>query len=207
MPRFASLSAAALLAAAATASAEDLAPPPWRASPLATFQDWDFSAGPDGGAPDAGFANPIGAPFIIPTSSSGWMSTFDGRSAVWTLSGGDGIDAIVPHDVDLSKPAEIWVQVTYRADQPGPLAPAFSITSSFDTALLESVSTTMLADGWRHEVSRWTIDRAASYNEFRFRSAAGPARLDDLIIDVRTVPGPASFALLGALALPARRRR
>lgn len=209
MPRLSPLFSLGLLACTpALTRADDLAPPPWRAGPLATFQDWDFSAGPDGGAPDVAFANPIGAPFIIPTSPIAWLATSHGRDEVWTLSPTGGIDAIVPHDVDLSRPADLWIQVTYWSDSPAPLAPAFSITSSFDTALLADVATTTLADGWRHEVSRWTIDRAASYHELRFRSPGAPAFIDDLIIDVRTVPAPAASAALAAgLAAGAIRRR
>jgi hypothetical protein len=109
------------LSLAPVALADDLTPPPWRFQPDTTFQHWDFSSGPTGGAPDGpgvNLFNPNGLPTLTPVGTATWQPTFAGRNNVWSVFTGGQLVFDVPNHNNPLHQKELWLQITYFAPAP-----------------------------------------------------------------------------------------
>jgi MYXO-CTERM domain-containing protein len=195
---------------------DDLTPAPWRFGPDTTFQHWDFSSGPGGGAPDGpgvNLFNPYGVPMMTPSLGAAWQPFFSGRNDVWALGGGGSLNFDVPNDqVTALHQKELWLQITFfsQATTPPPgvvVASAFGLFTPLGAPVL-----TPLPNGWFHELTRWTLPLCPGQERVTiFPSLAGTqVFIDQVVIDTQCapVPSPASGALLlGAAGLLGWRRR
>jgi MYXO-CTERM domain-containing protein len=211
------VSALVACALAAPVWADDLTPPPWRFGADTTFQHWDFSAGPGGGAPDApgtNLFNPYGTPIMTPQAGTTWLPAAGGRNDVWALNAA-GIFFDIPNDFHASgHQKELWLQVTYLANAASP-PPGVVIQGSPGGAftMLGTPVFTPLPNGWIHELSIWTLPLCPQSERVAIlpNTAGVQILVDQVVIDTQCspVPGPGGLGLaaLGGLVAARRRRR
>jgi len=197
------LVSAALLAA--PAYAEDLNPPPWRGEFCTTLQGWEFST-PNPTPPPDVINNPYGNPsiLVIPKEGYAYYPDWEGRGGVWPLS---GIIDVEIWNHPLPNPfKEIWIQITWMPQDPG----EFPIIDLIDPVVagpyVNPIHEIPLGDPWIHSTYSIVI---APNPEWEHLVIGGTIDVDELIIDTRCFPEPASLALLGlgGLAAVLRRRR
>ena len=212
------LAVLAMLSSAALA--EDLQPPPWRGEISTTSQYWEFSemqtnpiqpdGSPEGGQPWL----PSTKLWVTPGPEMGWVSADEPFEyepgkwvgyGVWELSG--RIDVIVDnHDPKPENEKWIWVQVTWRPQDPGSgVEPVFLDLSPEPVNPPRLIEEILLGDLWRESTYAWELDWNPPDELF---SIEGPINIDELVIDTWCVPEPATMSLLvlGA-CLPLLRRR
>ncbi|MCE9619238.1 MAG: hypothetical protein K8R92_04950 [Planctomycetes bacterium] len=194
--------------------ADDLAPPTWRGGAGTTFQHWDFSAGPGGGAPDGlpPWNNANGIPNL--TASGGptnWLSSFAGRNDVWQVNANNILTFDIPNFGVQTHQKDLVLQVTYFD-----LAPTIGIgqlvmgPNGFFTQVGSSVITS-LGGGWVHEVSVWNASKCPPFEHVQITPPVPGTTsfVDQVVIDTRCypVPTPGALALAGIGGLISRRRR
>ncbi|MCE9618643.1 MAG: hypothetical protein K8R92_01890 [Planctomycetes bacterium] len=210
------LSATLVLAAAITpAFADDLTPPTWRGSAGTTFQHWDFSAGPGGGAPDGlpPWINPNGTPILTPPAPFLWTPSIGGRNDVWGLTGPNAILTFdIPNFNQPTHQKDLVLQITYTdfTGAPPSIGTLVMGPSSFFTQVGASVQT-FLPGGWVHEVSTWHLNTCPPFEHVQiFSTLVGSTTyVDQVVIDTRCypVPTPGALVLAGIGGLAGRRRR
>jgi hypothetical protein len=208
--------AALFLSMGSLASADDLTPPPFRFGPDTTFQHWDFSAGPAGGAPDApgtNVFNPYGTPNFIAPLPTNWFPTVGPRSNVWAVNGGSILTFDIPNDVHPTNHVkELWLQITYWAGAvPGVTPGSLVMDPNGVNFTLLGTTSTVLSDGWTHELTRWALPYCPPMEHVQiFPAIPGTTFwVDQVVIDTqcRQIPVPGAAALLGLAGLAGARRR
>lgn len=201
-----------LAAAAGTAHADDLTPPPWRFNPGTTVQHWDFSSGPTGFAPDAfPLNNPYGSPFMQPSSSSTWFPSIAGANDVWDITTGD-LQFEVPNTGNQAHQKELWLQVTYFDATGAGFGPSYTVAGTTGTfTQIGGASQTILANGWTHELTKWSVASCPTLERITITGglAGVVTMIDQVVIDTQCipVPTPGSAALLAMGGLLAVRRK
>lgn len=217
------LAGAAVVSVGGSAAwAADLFPPVWRGQAQTTFQQWNFTGGAGGGAPDVmPFHNPYGVPELFEVGGAEWepVSSAPGvvpRDSVWKVSGSgkkvcaDNKNTAV--DVVLFAAAKLdCLQVVYFGDLPVVSVEEIAGHGSF-TTVLDSVSVVPLADGWFHATYYHTLMGTASPSRELFVLEAplnGTTWIDHLVIDTVALPSPGAGVLgaMGVLVAVRRRRR
>lgn len=196
---------AVFLGTASIGFADDLVPPPWvRQSDGTTFQSWDFSTSDSEPVPDSVY-NPYGDPALRVKTDYQWS---DGA---WPLSG--EIDAYIPNRPYPFEAKEIWLQLTWKEEDlcPDPFLPpqpiigvtSFPMFESMNMVLIEEID---LQDDWKH--TTFAIDLYPN-PEAEWISIKGDISVDQLVIDTRCIPEPATIVLLGigTLITAFRKRR
>lgn len=215
MPRSAVAAPAIAVAILATSAvrADDLTPPPWRFQPGTTFQHWDFSAGPGGGAPDApgvNLFNPYGTPILTPGGGAGWLPSFGGRNDVWGLASAAGLGSLafdVPNTNVSQHQKDLWLQITYFGT-----APSWTVAGPTGVfGLTAGPITTPLANGWFHELTEWNVATCPPFERVSIspNTAGAVLFVDQVVIDTQCypIPTPGGAALLGLAGLSLLRRR
>jgi len=200
------------------AAADDLYPPPWRDMANTTWQSWTFDNAVTGQfvAPESSH-NPYGAPTINDSypNSREWLATHEGRQGVYDFFWYFFID--LPNVPLPNEYKEIYVQWTYYVDNEDPyyfggpprLEVALPSTPYTNQVTRETQLQLESTDNGTWWYERWQIFiwpnpefeslyvRALNdYDELFF---------DQIIIDTRCIPEPASV-LLALTALLLRRR-
>jgi hypothetical protein len=203
----------ALACAAAPTLADDLAPPTWRGSAGTTFQHWDFSAGPGGGAPDGlpPWNNPNGTPMLTASAPTNWLSSFAGRNDVWAVNANNILTFDIPNFGVQTHQKELVLQVTYFDPVPGIGIGVLVMAGSGFFTQVGSSTITQLGNGWVHEVSTWSLAVCPPMEHVQITPPVFGATsfVDQVVIDTRCfpVPGPGATALAGVAGLISRRRR
>jgi hypothetical protein len=209
---------------AGPAFGQDLDPPSWRGGPLTTYEQWDFSGGPSGGAPDVTpFYNPYGTPTWSTSGDATWSAvgpvtstSYAARTNVWLLqNGGSGIADGINDARDFASTIGCKVVdfgITYYGD--APIVSIDPIPGDGDfTTTLDDIDTIPQPDGWtfaRYDFTLYAQDSPSAEACEIASSASGATYLDGIVIDTQVVPEPTSLAVLalaGAMAAARRPRR
>jgi hypothetical protein len=208
-----------LLIFALPAAADDLYPPPWRCTGGTTWEAWTFDNAPTGNPiPPSDYINPNGVPSIDDPyySSREWFDTWEGRQGVYDFFWYFYIDLPnVPPPNDFK---EIYVQWTYYVDNTDPYyyggppnltvsEPGPPSTNQVTREMQFPLETTANGTWW---YERWHIFiwPNPEFESFYVRALNGYDELffDQIIIDTRCIPEPASLLLLGLAGVLMRRR-
>ena len=202
---YACLVIAAVMSATVPALADDYNPPPWRGQPRTTFAQWEFDTSSTTPAPDL-WTNPFGQPatLVTPGPGMGWLEGYNGRNGVWQLSG-----AILVDLQNYREPLErkdIYIQMTWTPQGGGGVPhPQFEIDSTprwWSIGMVEE-STTPVGGGWNNSTYHIEIYPNPSSERIRI---TGAINVDELVIDTRCIPEPATLSLLALGVLVATRR-
>lgn len=202
---------------------QDYAPPTWRGGPLTTYQQWDFSGGPGGGAPDVvPFDNPYGTPTWSVSGSAAWLPvspvppTPSAHPDVWALSNG-ATGQIAGNNVpdrdffDVPTGCKLAdIGITYFGTPPTVSVNPVAGGGDFTTTLDDTV-TIPLADGWtftRYDFTLFARATPTAEDADISAPAGGTTFLDSVVFDTQIVPEPGSAMILMALGglLTTRRR-
>ncbi|MGD8452596.1 MAG: PEP-CTERM sorting domain-containing protein [Phycisphaerae bacterium] len=210
---------ACLLTFALPATADDLYPPPWRDQPNTTWEAWWFGNDPDANPiPADNLLNPYGQPSIDDAyfASHEWFDTWEGRQGVYNFFWRFYID--LPNVPEPNEFKEIYVQWTYYVDATDPYyygGPPNLVVDEPGSPYVNEVSLEMQlplesTDNGTWWYERWHIfiwpnpefeslyvDALNDYDELFF---------DQIIVDTRCIPEPASLLLLGVAGVLLRRR-
>lgn len=201
----------------AHAIADDLHPPPWaRGSDRTTTQEWTFDSTTDiNGHPINGFGNPYGNPVVTNPSSFVWLpddSSFNPtnpnpRHGIVTLAPGSTLKFLIPNHEDLAYQKLVWAQLTWWAD-PGNDVVISPLAQDPNTGA--TVGTIPLGAGWNHTTLSFVLAQQPAFEEFWVQNFTNDnLYLDQVVIDTKCVPEPASLAVLalGGFGLLLRRKR
>jgi hypothetical protein len=199
-----------------TSAAVDASVPPyygpsWRGGPGTTLEQWLFSDSSVLPSPDD-VHNPYGTPELWIGGRATYYESIDSYKGVWA-PGTDEIDVLIPNTDNTSSDTykNIWIEITWKAAgltvrpriPSNPLvgvAPdggydAMNFTRS-DTLIDDSgwYRTIVMVDIWPNPISEWITIKGDIY-------------IDEITIDTRCVPEPATFGLLIGGAFMALRRK
>ena len=142
-------------------------------------------------------------------------ATFDETVGAWVLGYGGEIEILIANRPEPLQMKEIFLQVTFKSlgdplsGDPYPMIHAGSYVDGGSVAWQDAYQvppTTVLGDGWFHEVSR--VDLFPN-PDAEIVKIGGGIMIRELVIDTRCIPEPATLSLLalGGLAILRRRRR
>lgn len=212
--RFTTRSAAALAlcASAPFAFAGDDFPPPWRGTPDSTWQIWRFQ-NPTNPFPDD-WNNPYGVPQILPEPGNIWLPgppelpSYTG--GVICIPAGGSLSFAIPNDIEPTMQKEIYFQIKYFS--PGTV-PSPSGTDAAGNQAQPHGPTYTPSPGHVPGQSYWAgglLFPSCTGGEtitFTNLNPQQPMYIDQVVIDTRCIPTPASLALLGLAGLTVLRRR
>lgn len=190
--------------------ADDLFPPPWRGNPGTTFQHWGFDQ-PGGGPPDHGVNNPFGTPLFTPGNGAGWdpVDPSGQRTGTYVISQNQTLNFEIPNDGHPGGQKELWLQYVYTTiDGIAPTSAVVDYSNGVNFTLVSSTPTD-LGGGLYHQLDIYSYADCPPGELVTLSpgTVMSPAWIDQVVIDTRCVPGPATFGLMGAAGLLAARRR
>jgi hypothetical protein len=200
-------------AAAVDASVPAYAGPSWRNGLGTTLEQWSFGDGSVTPSPDPlTLHNTYGTPELWVGSRATYYDSIDSYKGVWT-PGTDEIDIQIPNTDNTGSNTykNIWIEITWKAAgltvrphlpsnpmvlvDPDGGYDAMNFTRS-DTLINDSgwYRTIVMVDIWPNPISEWIAIKGDIY-------------IDEITIDTRCVPEPATFGLLIGGAFVALRRK
>jgi hypothetical protein len=163
-------------------------PPQWRGSEGSTYQEWHFLTSNPTPPPDFN-DNPYGEPLLKVNTPYDWA---DG---VWPLSG--EIDMYIPNWPEQRPEKEIWIELIWqRGDMdPNPFLPDEPIVgvAPFESIQMSRKDVIDL-NGWTHSlfiINMWPNPPG------EWITVKGDILVDELIVDTRCIPEPATLVLFG----------
>ena len=196
----------------APAWGDDLLPPPWRTAPpgqgATTHQVWEFSLGANptwANIDNNLFGDPL-ATVVGGLPETYWLDLDRGHQGVWRIEHYMALD--IPNNPVYNDLKEIWLQITY--------APVGVIRPPEIASLPDYTALDLIRDipipldvAYRHATYRLTIEPNPPHEILYLLPRICYLYIDEIVVDTRCVPEPASLAFLGlgGLVLLARRRR
>jgi len=196
----------------------DLTPPDWYGDENTTLQAWAFGTDANPASPDIdenAYGSPI-AQIIRPDCRTRWMPEDHGHEGVWRLGGGGAMSLFVPNTdntgPDTSK--DIWVQILWSSFSIGYEPFLWVQTADNPPTYAHEIQTTLF-DGpdAGAEVSELQCHRPRNYYHTSYKislepnpveewifikssDCSSPVYIDEIIVDTRCIPEPATTALL-----------
>jgi len=214
-----------ILSAAVNAGARAFPAPSWSGDDGTTFQQWSFSKrqwsflkrhrGPQ--LPDAGWVNEFGTPQLSVYGSK-WSNKVDGHQGVWKFNSLRSEMIIdIPNNPESRPLKEIWVELTWEAAGTRNCIPwEAADTRNYipDQPIIgvwadhfekELMGEKPIDNNWTASLYKITIWPNPSAEQITIK---GDIRLDQVVVDTRCVPEPATLGLLiGGTLMAIRRRR
>lgn len=192
----------------AVADAGVYAGPGWRGGANTSFQQWSFGDSGTSPSPDGGFPpNQYGTPETWIVNGAAWNAgpIDSSHSGVWQLGTGE-IDIYIPNDTVAQFQKDIWVELlwkginsTFRPEQP-----MLGIYPDGGYTQLNSTrEDTSVGSGWTSSVFKISI---WPNPPSEWITIGGDIYVDQVVIDTRCIPEPATFGLLIGGAFMAIRR-
>jgi hypothetical protein len=200
----------ALALAVPAVLADDLTPPSWRGDAGTTFQHWGFDQ-PGGGPPDAGLNNPYGLPLFTPSNGATWdpIDPSGQRTGTYMITFDQTLNFEIPNHGQHGAQKELWLQYVYTTiDGIGPTSAVIDYSTGSNFTLISS-SPTDLGGGLYHQLDIYSYADCPPGELVTLSpgSLMSPAWIDQVVIDTRCVPAPATVGLIGAAGLIGARRR
>ena len=176
-----------------------------------TTQIWYFGTNEVEPAPDPiTFVNDYGMPKlkVDPGSGTGWHSTWDGRTGVWSLSG--EIDVVIPNYQFENPYKEITINLTWAPGGVDPFLPDQPLVGvsaiPMDKMTMSVVNDPLAGTIWTQSIYSIVI---WPNPPMEWIAIKGDILVDELDIKTTCVPEPATMGLLslGGLALLRSRRK
>ena len=190
-----------LVVVASPAWADDIVPPAWRGLSGSSWAEWEYSTPIPNPAPDRGFL-PYGMPTtqVYPGVGQNWWDILNGRQGVWPLSGEIWIG--FPNQ-QLELPyKDIYLQLTWEEQAPGnrPIV-LTTAPQQINGTLVHEVP---LGGLWKHSIYTIRLEPNPPWEQILI---TGGVDVDQVVIDTRCFPEPATLGLLamGGVALLRRR--
>jgi hypothetical protein len=180
---------------ASSVRADELFTPPWRFTPMSTYQTWSFPNAASR-APDLMFNNARGPEgFETPRfdAGGGWEAAILQRNNVRVLGDGDTIAFFIPNFEDAALSKEIWFQFTWL-DTMSPKITLGTSRAGIRQELLETRDSS-LVDRWNHTLIRWSLAECPELEEIRLTAQGGILFLDQASVDTLCTPEPSMMAL------------
>jgi hypothetical protein len=185
------------------------AEPPWRGTQGATFQRWSFGDSSTSPSPDAGYVNPFGTPSLFIGDRAVWFATIDTYTGVWT-PGTDEMDLQIPNTPTTGAGTQktIWIEITWKAAGLVARVPD-SLTVNVDpesdyTAINFTHSDTSIGNGWFRTVE--IVDIWPNPTS-EWITVKGDIYIDEITIDTKCIPEPATLLLIALGGLALRRKK
>ena len=200
---------------AGTAEADYRNPPGWEANPYFTHQSWEFGSGASPVNADIDL-NPFGQPRLgIHGANIDWSGYKLGREGVWTIGEGWAqVEGIIPNEENEELSKEVWIQATLHTNIRGevPIDILFEFPAGTFTVTPIESSVIVAADGWRYHTSVFDLTPQPAWEvvSLNFSAPSGVyVAIDELVVDTRCIPEPATVVMLalGGLGLLRRRKR
>ncbi|MCC7389601.1 MAG: hypothetical protein IT431_12625 [Phycisphaerales bacterium] len=201
---------ASLALAVPAVLADDLTPPSWRGDAGTTFQHWGFDQ-PGGGPPDAGFNNPYGMPLFAPSNGATWdpIDPSGQRTGTYMITFDQTLNFEIPNHGQHGAQKELWLQYVYTTiDGIGPTSSVMDYSNGSNFTLISS-SPTDLGGGLYHQLDIYSYADCPPGELVTLSPGTlmSPAWIDQVVIDTRCIPAPATLGLIGAAGLIGARRR
>ena len=213
MRKLAALAIVALLAPLALA--DDLNPPPWEriTTEGTTFQHWeswfDWYVPGEEYLADTEY-NPYGTPAVMdPNGYSEVLSEYEGRDDVLHVSEGWWLEVMLPNTDTANPVKEVYLQWVWHWDGLPDYPEVYDLYGTIDSWEIEVLDSYPFAEteGWWYEWIKITIYPNVDFEEIDIWPVNDDLYIDQLVIDTRCIPEPASLALLGIGGMMLLRRR
>lgn len=188
--------------------ADYINPPGWNNNSYFTHQVWEFNSDTNPAVADVN-GNPYGNP----------VSTINGATwsgGAWKIVGTDGtIDLYIPNEANPLLTKEVWFQLTFNTNVNAFAYTTFEILTSSPTTTKwqwENVDPVDPSSGRYRYSAIWTINPQPDSETIHIGAKLssepnGFLSLDQVSVDTRCIPEPATLTLLGLGLVSVLRRK
>jgi hypothetical protein len=197
------LTAFFVVGAAATATAENMVPAPWRGEDRTSLQRWEFSTNANP-APADEYIGEFISPQATILNASAYKPELDGRQGIWPLGG--QIFVTVQDYPEPMPEKKIWIQLTWEEENPGatPLVEAWAGVDKVDPVAGTLISQTDLPGNWWLSTYEITLSPNPPQETVHITHCI---YVDELVIETQCMPEPATLSLLMAAGVVLLRRK